>query len=190
MTEISTLTQKSTRTRLLGRLARLGMAITGLGALLSAGAASTLLDSGASGAAISTTAAATKCGAKLNWYMDATWVVPGVNDLFVGFSSSGYYYYCGDIVGQVQHRVCNNLYYGLIDFECTGSPTSGVIGEGTSHVNPWYNQPVNIVVLFPGEDDFPSIGIYGGTIYCRSNFYSSGKYNNNCSLSITSHSSL
>jgi hypothetical protein len=195
MTETETLAKKSGRTRPLSRLARLGIAALGLSALVSTGATASILDSGTAGATVSTAQAAAatsshvSCGAKLSWDMNATWVVPGVNDLFTGFSSNGYYYYCGDIVTQSLHPVCSNLYYALIDFECSGHATYGVIGEGTSHVNPWYNQPVNIVVLSP-EDDFPSVGIYGGTIYCRTNFYSSGKYNNNCSLTITSHTTL
>ncbi len=120
--------------------------------------------------------------------MAATWVAPG-NALWVGMGSSGYYYYCEGIETTSMHLVCNNLYYVAIGLQCAGGYRWGVIGQGTSHVNPWYNQPVNILVAEPEEFDgiwFATVGTYHGMVYCRTNFYSNGSYNNGCSLSVTS----
>jgi hypothetical protein len=121
-------------------------------------------------------------GEKLNWSMFAAWDVPGTKSDFVSLGSGGYYYYDENVYTTWIQPYCGNIIAGAIDFICGSGARWGVIGNGTSHVNPWYNQPVEVVVAAPDPSDpeFPVPGVYFMTIYCRTNFYSTGSYNNTC----------
>jgi hypothetical protein len=48
-------------------------------------------------------------------------------------------------------------------------------------VNPWYNQPVLIVIVLPAPE-FPSVGTISGVIYCRNYMQSNGSYGDWCHL--------
>ena len=83
------------------------------------------------------------CGQYLTVTESTSWDIWGTSVVLLSLSSTDYTQWCSGRVYTQSYRIyCHNLTYGVYNFTCLGGNSSGVIGQGTSQVNPWYNQPV------------------------------------------------
>lgn len=117
------------------------------------------------------------CGQYLTYYLYAAYEMAGTNDVLTSLSSVDYTKWCSGKVYTQSYRIyCNNFMAGILNFTCVNH-SSGVIGQGSSKVNPWYNQSVILSILEPdGWDVTP------GESYCRNYMTSTGGYSDWCTI--------
>jgi hypothetical protein len=85
------------------------------------------------------------CGQVLTDNISISWYIWGTGIRLMSLSSTDYTVWCsGKVYTQSYSIYCQNLTYGIYNFTCLGGNSSGVTGQGTSQVNPWYNQPVQL----------------------------------------------
>lgn|ERR1022692_878334 len=83
------------------------------------------------------------CGQVLTDNISTSWYIWGTGIRLMSLSSTDYTVGCsGKVYTQSYSIYCHSLTYGIYNFTCLGGYSSGVIGQGTSQVNPWYNQPI------------------------------------------------
>lgn len=83
------------------------------------------------------------CGQYLTVSESTSWDIWGTSVVLLTLSSTDYTQWCSGRAYTQSYRIyCHNLTFGVYNFTCLGGNSSGVIGQGTSQVNPWYNQPV------------------------------------------------
>lgn len=123
-----------------------------------------------------------RCGQVLTTTIYTAWDVWGTSITLVSMQSQQYTVWCSGKVYVNWYKInCNPLTVGLLDFTCVGNNSHGVIGNGTSEANPWYNQPV-VLTYWSGPEPWDWT-TESGTAYCRTYMWSNGKTNEWCSLS-------
>jgi hypothetical protein len=119
------------------------------------------------------------CGQYLTDQISTRWDIWGTSDTLLSLSSTDYTQWCSGRVYTSSYRIyCQNITWGIYNFTCLGGNSHGIIGQGTSQVNPWYNQPV-MMTYWTG-----SWHVDYGTGYGRNYMSSNGSTNEWFSLSI------
>lgn len=118
------------------------------------------------------------CNQYLTYDLYAAYDLAGTSTVLTSLSSVDYTKWCsGKVYTESYHIYCDNFVDVLVNFTCVKS-SSGVIGQGSKEVNPWYNESVILSVLEPdGYDVTP------GESYCRNYMTSTGGYSDWCTIS-------
>ncbi len=117
------------------------------------------------------------CGQYLTYDLYAAYDLAGTSTVLTSLSSVDYTKWCsGKVYTESYHIYCNNFVDVLVNFTCVNH-TSGVIGQGSKEVNPWYNQSVILSVL-----DLDGYDVTPGESYCRNYMTSTGGYSDWCTI--------
>jgi hypothetical protein len=124
-------------------------------------------------------AATIRCGQVLTDTISTSWNIWGTSVTILALRSTDYTVWCSGHVYTSSYGIyCHTLSYGFYNFTCLSGNSYGIIGQGRSQVNPWYNQPV-MLTYWTG-----AWHVKKGTGYCRNYMSSNGATNEWCQLNI------
>lgn len=108
------------------------------------------------------------CGQYLTVELSTSWTFGGTKVMTL--SSVDSTKWCsGKAYTESYARSCRNLNLVVAIFTCLGGATSGVIGQGSGEVNPWYDQPAQVQFLTASGYTTMSATAYG-----RNYFHANG----------------